>query len=80
MKFEEILPHLRDGKMARYPNYFYNENGYWIAGYVSIIDSKKTLTLIRVNEQKKALKGIYDWGIANWALLSDNWEVIDDTV
>lgn len=86
MKFEEILPHLRNGKTARYPRYdIGGVDAYWSAGFVSLpswhdengkeIESEKVLTLHKVNKEGKPLRGKNDWGITNWAMMCDKWEI-----
>jgi hypothetical protein len=75
MKFEEVLPHLREGKMVKYPNYDDGKDGYWIAGYIGIFEPcYNTLTLHRVTKEGRALREL---SIKSYALMSDVWELVE---
>jgi hypothetical protein len=75
MKFEDILPLLREGKKAYLP--LYDNNGeYWQAGYIGITGSDhKTLTINHLNKEGKAFTGMNDWGVPRWMIMSDAWEI-----
>ncbi len=77
MKFEEILPLMREGKKARLAS---NEEGeYWICGYQGLKEdgSDKFRTILRMDKDGCAPLTTWDWGIARWMIMSDDWEVVE---
>jgi hypothetical protein len=76
MKFEEVLPLMRDGKKARHARM--RDGEYWTCGYSSIEASDKWLTLIKVFDNAfDCDRDSYAWGIERWAVMMDGWEVVD---
>lgn len=75
MKFEEILPLMREGKKARLSS---NQEGeYWICGSIGNpeIGIPIILTIVRMDNNDCAPRTTYDWGIARWMVMADDWEV-----
>ena len=93
MKFEEILPLMREGKRA----YINDPNikefwycGKWLickTGFIDYIDengklveypeNKKWLSLACLDEDEKEIVTKDSWGIPTWAILCDKWEICD---
>jgi hypothetical protein len=81
MKFEEILPLLREGKKARHGRMKAKE--YWICGTASMPGMDKWPTLIKVfdnpfENERLCDKDSWAWGIERWAILCDSWEIVDE--
>lgn len=81
MKFEEILPLMREGKKAKHMRM--KEGEYWICGHSSFAGSEKWPTLIKVfknpfQNERTPDQSSYSWGIERWALLCDTWEIVQD--
>lgn len=76
MNFEEVLPLMRQGKKARHLRM--KDGEYWTCGYASIEESDKWLTLIKVFDNAfDHDRDSYAWGIERWALMADDWEIVD---
>lgn len=81
MKFEEILPLLREGKKARHARM--KDGEYWICGYASFLQENKWPTLIKVfdnpfENERNADVSTWSWGIERWAIMCDTWEIINE--
>jgi len=76
MKFEEVLPLIKEGKKARHGRM---KNGeYWICGHHSVTGLQNWPTLIKVfTNPFETDRDVYSWGIERWAIMDDTWEVID---
>lgn len=79
MKFEEVLPLMREGKKAYIPSH-YMEQEYLICGKqgntelgIPIIN-----TIIKVNSKNEFINDSYSWGIPCWAIMSDQWTIKDE--
>lgn len=77
MKFEEILPLMREGKKARLASDI--EGEYWICGYQGLMSdmSDKMPVIIRINKNGCAPSTTYDWGIARWMIMAEDWVVYE---
>lgn len=80
MKFDEVLPLMREGKKARHGRM--NKGEYWIGGYASFQGMDKWLTLIRVFDnsfENECYRIASNWasGIENWAIMCDTWELVE---
>lgn len=80
MKFEEVLPLMREGKKAR--NGRMKGGEYWTCGYAKLNgtgETEKWLTLVKIyNNPFVKDNDIYSWGIERWALMCDDWEIVND--
>lgn len=77
MKFEEVLPLMREGKKAKHLRM--KDGEYWIYGYASFEGLEKWPTIIKIfNNPFEADKNSYSWGIERWAIMVDDWEIIED--
>ena len=80
MKFEEILPLLREGKKARHSRM--KDKEYWICGHANFDGMAKWPTLIKVfdnpfeNERTPDVSN-WAWGIERWAIMCDTWEIVE---
>lgn len=80
MKFEEVLPFLREGMKAKHARM---KNGeYWMCGYASLAGSDKWLTLHKIyknpfENEMNVDSSSYSWGIERWAILEDTWEIVE---
>ncbi len=80
MKFEEILPFMREGKKVRHSRM--KEGEYWICGYASFEGMDKWPTLIKMfenpfeNERAPDVSS-WSWGIERWAIMCDTWEIVE---
>ncbi len=76
MKFEEILPLMREGKKAKHARM--KDGEYWILCYESFQGSEKWLTLTKMFENPfENDRNSYSWGIERWAILEDSWEIVE---
>jgi len=78
MRFEEILPALREGKKVRCKSF--DENGeYWMAGYISLPggEDNKILTLHRFDKDDNVIRIATSWGMPRWIIMHDDWELIE---
>lgn len=76
MKFEEILPLMREGKKAKHARM--KDGEYWIAGHATHPAVDKWPTLIKVFENPfEADRDSYSWGIERWAIMCDDWEIVE---
>jgi hypothetical protein len=82
MKFEEILPFMREGKKVRHARM--KEGEYWIccnAAFTGTEQTWPTLTRAFKNPFDKEVVsdgGSYAWGIERWAIMDETWEIIED--
>lgn len=81
MKFEEVLPLMREGKKAKHARM--RDNEYWILGHIGLPQSEKIFTMIKVygnpfENERTADCSTNSWGIERWAIMEDTWEVIDE--
>jgi hypothetical protein len=86
MKFEEILPLIREGKKAKCPTYD-DAGEFWIAGYIGLpdvyddkgelIQSEKHLTIHRMDIMGKFINDKHSWGICRWAIMDESWELME---
>lgn len=82
MKFEEILPLMREGKKARHAKMKYGE--YWIccnAAFLNTTQTWPTLTKVFKNTFDKEVYAdcaSSSWGIERWAIMDDTWEIVDE--
>jgi hypothetical protein len=76
MKFEEILPLMREGKKARHARMKSKE--YWICGHVGLEGLNRIPTFLKVFENPFTYdKDTYSWGIERWAIMEDSWEIVE---
>ena len=74
MRFEEVLPLMRAGAKARMQS---NTDGeYWICGSQGILDSPKHPIIIRMDKNDCAPLTTWDWGIARWMIMAEDWEIV----
>lgn len=77
MLFEEVLPLMRQGKKAKHARM--RDNEYWICGNASIEGIDKWPTLIKIFENPfEAERYSYSWGIERWAIMADDWYIVDE--
>lgn len=83
MKFEEVLPKIRNGERARVKN---NENieywafGIWSAcktGLFNSQDEDRFLSLVCVNEDGTSAGESDGWGIPVSMIMRDDWEIVE---
>lgn len=74
MKFEEVLPLMREGKPIWLPN---PEGDYWIAGRASLPGMDAWLTMIKLNKDGEAPYEPSEWGIPRWMIMSSDWELYE---
>ena len=78
MKFEEVMPLMREGKKARMAS---NTDGeYWICGKIGNPDFglPMQLTIIRMDKDNCALCSTRDWAIERWAIMAEDWEIVEE--
>lgn len=76
MRFEEVLPLMREGKKARHERMKVQE--YWVCGHVSFEGVEKWPTLIKVfHNPFQPDNDIYSWGMERWAIMCDTWEIVE---
>lgn len=81
MKFEEILPLMREGKKARHARM--KEGEYWMCCNAAFIGTEQTWpTLTKMfnnifDIQKECDGGSYVWGIERWAIMDETWEIVE---
>lgn len=80
MKFEEVLPLMREGKKARHSKM--EDGEYWICGYAGMDGIEKWLTLIKMINDPVQNKCTPDtsrwaWGVERWAIMDDTWEIVE---
>lgn len=80
MKFEEVLPLMREGKKARHAQM--KENEYWVCAFISLPGSEKIPTITKVfdnpfHHEKTRDADQYSWGIERWAMMESTWEIVD---
>jgi hypothetical protein len=76
MKFEEVLPLMKEGKKARHARMKTGE--YWTCGYARFEEMEKWPTLIKIfNNPFEPDRDIYSWGIERWAIMDDTWEIVE---
>ncbi len=71
MKFEKVLPLMREGKKSRHSEM--EDGEYWICGYAGMNGIEKYLTLIKMINDPLENKCTIDttrfsWGIERWQL------------
>ena len=71
MKFEEILPLMREGKKARLESD--TDGEYWICGYRGFDLESRVPSIERIDKNGCAPATSFDWGIARWMILRDDW-------
>lgn len=83
MKFEDVLPLMREGKKAR--NGRMKDGEYWICGKSSFKFDPSLSgwpTLIKIFEnpfesERTCDANSYSWGIERWAIMCDTWEIVE---
>jgi hypothetical protein len=82
MKFEEILPLMREGKKAKHSRM--KDGEFWMCCTLGFgkDDPMKFPTLAKMftnpfHDEVKAEGGSYNWGIERWAIMCDDWEIVD---
>ncbi len=76
MRFEEVLPLMREGKKAKHSRMKAGES--WTCCHASFDGSEKWLTLTKIFENPfEADRNSYSWGIERWAIMCDTWEIVD---
>jgi len=84
MKFEEVLPLMRQGKKAKHAKMMDGE--YWICGTAEFkLDANvpKWPTLVRIfdnpfEDGKNYDTNSHSWGIQRWAIMEDTWEIVEE--
>lgn len=77
MRFEEILPLMREGKAARMES---NTDGYhWIACKQGAphLSLPNILSIVELNKDGKIIADTHSWGIPRWAIMADDWVICD---
>jgi hypothetical protein len=81
MKFEEVLPLMREGKRAILKSCSDDE---WTVAFQFFTHScneppnDKQLTLVQINPRDGSkLTDVYAWAIPRWAIMSDDWEIVE---
>lgn len=72
MKFEEILPLMREGKNAKCGN----TPGYYTICKSKLFDMDLGKTIYRVDPDLNS-RDIFSWGIHGNAVLSEEWEIYE---
>lgn len=80
MKFEEVLPLMREGKKARHSRM--KANQYWICATMSVLGSGNIPTITKIfdnpfENEKTRDSDSYSWGIERWAMMEDTWEIVE---
>ena len=80
MKFEQVLPLMREGKKATHGRM--KDKEYWICGFAGLPGSEKWPTLIKIfdnpfENERSADASSWSWGIERWAIMCDTWEVVE---
>ena len=71
MKFEEVLPLLREGKKFKCAD----NSGFYIVCKQKLFDMDLGTTIYRIDKGKH---DIFNWGISGHSLLSDEWMPYDE--
>ncbi len=83
MNFESALKELRDGKKVTLKNDsdgWFEDGEYLIASYITVFPhdmNENILTLSYINKDGKLICTPNKWGVPNWAIMSDDWEVLE---
>ncbi len=77
MKFEEILPFMREGKKVRHARM--KDGEYWICCNASFMGTEQTWPTITkaFNNPFELDEGRHVWGIQRWAIMDETWEVVE---
>jgi hypothetical protein len=80
MKFEEVLPLMREGKMARMKSE--NDGSWWICGRqgfpaTNCSEESYIPTIIRLEVDGRHSSDRFSWGISRCAIMADDWEIIE---
>lgn len=81
MKFEEILPFMREGKKVRHARM--KDGEYWICCQAAFMGTEQPwLTLGKVfknpfDKEVVSDGGSFGWGIERWAIMDETWEVVE---
>lgn len=81
MKFEEILPFMRDGKKVRHARM--KDGEYWICCQAAFLKTEQTWpTLAKIfknpfENERSCDANSYSWGIERWAIMDETWEVVE---
>lgn len=79
MKFEEVLPEMRKGKKARHGRM--RDGEYWVCGFGGFRHDEnkpKWPTIFKIYDNPfDGDRDSYAWGIERWALMADDWIVLD---
>jgi hypothetical protein len=81
MKFEEVLPLMRQGKKAQLKKL--DEDRFWIIckqGFNENIypDGTEWLSLACLDKNGNGRMNNRSWAIERWAIMSNDWEIIED--
>lgn len=81
MKFEEVLPLMREGKKAKHSKM--KDGEYWICGKAGLPGCDFFPTLIKVFDnpfetERASDTSSWSWGIERWAIMCDDWEIVDE--
>ena len=80
MKFEEVLPLMREGKKAKHGRM--KDGEYWVYAFAKFEGMEKWPTLAKVynnpfEDERNVDISSYSWGIERWAIMADDWEIIE---
>ncbi len=78
MKFEEVLPLMREGKKAKIKSL--DKYRHWVVSEASLMNREPFwITLSSINDEDGTTRhDRSSWGIPRWAIMSDKWEIVDD--
>ncbi len=78
MKFEEILPLMREGNKARIVGT--TDGSHWVCCYQSIAfepgEEDKCLSLAKIEADGFESADRHSWGIPRWAIMAE-WELVE---
>ena len=90
MKFEEVLPLMREGERAIINNSNAKDSwfgGKWLICKTSLPDyfdddglkivCEKWHSLACLDKEEKMAGGKDSWGIPTWAIMSDDWDIVE---
>lgn len=79
MKFEEVIPFMRQGRKVRMRSDI-EEGVYWICGYQSLFldtEEARQPIIIKLQKDDTCIPDRWSWGIPVWAVMAEDWEVIE---
>ena len=78
MRFEEVLPLMREGKKARHARMRADE--FWTCGTAAMkaygVAEFPVIMKVFTNPFEDD-RNSYSWGIERWAIMVDDWEIVE---